>query len=74
MSRSKPTITKPGDGALTVLTPRRFPPPWTVEEQEACFAVRDADGQQLAYEPGRESATGIAHAGRGKFIVIPAIP
>jgi hypothetical protein len=48
--------------------------PWTVEEQEACFAVRDADGQHPAYEPGRESATEIAHAGRGKFIVIPAIP
>jgi hypothetical protein len=37
---------------------RRFPPPWTVEEQAACFVVRDSDGQQLAYvyfedEPGR---------------------
>jgi len=21
--------------------PRRFPPPWSVEEQEACFVVRD---------------------------------
>jgi hypothetical protein len=21
--------------------PRRFPPPWTVEETEACFIVRD---------------------------------
>jgi hypothetical protein len=55
-------------------TPRHFLPPWSVEEQEACFAVCDHDGQQLAYEPGRESATEIAHAGRGKFIVIPAIP
>jgi hypothetical protein len=27
---------------------RRFPPPWSVEEQEACFTVRDADGQALA--------------------------
>ena len=33
MSRSNPTITKPRDGALTVLTPRRFPLPWSVEEQ-----------------------------------------
>jgi len=24
----------------------RFPPPWTVEEQETWFAVRDHDGQQ----------------------------
>ena len=27
---------------------RRFPPPWTVEEQDACFVVRDHNGQQLA--------------------------
>jgi hypothetical protein len=42
-------------------SPRRFPPPWTVEEQPACFCVRDLNGQQLAYvyfeeEPGRRSA------------------
>jgi hypothetical protein len=40
---------------------RRFPPPWSVEEQAACFIVRDANGQALAYvyfeeEPGRRSA------------------
>jgi hypothetical protein len=29
---------------------RRFPPPWTVEElNDACFVVRDNNGQQLAY-------------------------
>jgi hypothetical protein len=28
---------------------RRFPPPWSVEQQEACFVVRDHDRQQLAY-------------------------
>jgi hypothetical protein len=27
----------------------RFPPPWSVEELEACFVVRDHGGQQLAY-------------------------
>jgi hypothetical protein len=36
---------------------RRFPPPWSVEELEACFVVRDHSGQKLAYvyyedEPG----------------------
>ena len=40
---------------------RRFPPPWSVEEQPACFVVRDHNGQQLAYvyfeeEPGRRSS------------------
>ena len=28
---------------------RRFPPPWSVDEQEACFIVRDGNGQALAY-------------------------
>ena len=28
---------------------RRFPPPWSVEEQDRYYAVRDHDGQQLAY-------------------------
>ena len=27
------------------MTPRRFPPPWAVEETNACFIVRDANGQ-----------------------------
>jgi hypothetical protein len=26
----------------------RFPPPWTVEELDACFVVRGQDGQALA--------------------------
>ena len=43
------------------MSARRFPPPWTVEELDACFVVRDQNGQQLAYvylenEPGRRSA------------------
>ena len=41
---------------------RHFPPPWTVgEATDACFIVRDKNGQALAYfyfeeEPGRRSA------------------
>jgi hypothetical protein len=39
---------------------RRFPPPWTVEELEACFVVKDSAGQKLGYfyyeeEAGRRS-------------------
>jgi hypothetical protein len=42
------------------MTARRFPPPWSVEELDACFVARDHNGQQLAYvyfedEPGRRS-------------------
>ena len=42
--------------------PRRFPAPWSVEELDACFIVKDDAGQKLAYvyfeeEPGRRAAT-----------------
>jgi hypothetical protein len=45
-----------------VSSPRRFPAPWTVEELDACFIVKDDAGQKLAYvyfeeEPGRRAAT-----------------
>jgi hypothetical protein len=38
-------------------TPRRFLPPWSVEEWDACYVVPDHNGQALAYvyfedEPG----------------------
>jgi hypothetical protein len=40
---------------------RRFPPPWSVEELDACFVVSDHNEQALAYvyfedEPGRRSS------------------
>jgi hypothetical protein len=43
------------------MTERRFPPPWSVDELEACFVVKDNAGQKLAYvyyeeEAGRRSA------------------
>jgi len=28
---------------------RRFPPPWTIEDNGACFIVRDHNGQTLTY-------------------------
>ena len=30
------------------MSERRFPPPWTVEELEGCFVVKDRSGQALA--------------------------
>jgi hypothetical protein len=43
------------------MVPRRFPSPWTVEETDACFIVKDHTGHSLAYvyfeeEPGRRAA------------------
>ena len=43
---------------------RRFPPPWSAEETDACFIVRDTNGQALAYvyfedEPGRRAAANL---------------
>jgi hypothetical protein len=40
---------------------RRLPPPWSIDELEACFVVIDSAGQKLAYvyfeeESGRRSA------------------
>ena len=43
---------------------RTFPRPWSAEETDACFIVRDKNGQALAYvyfedEPGRRSAANL---------------
>jgi hypothetical protein len=46
------------------MTARSFPPPWRVEDNGACFIVRDRNAQALAYiyyeeEPGRRAAAGL---------------
>jgi hypothetical protein len=43
-------------------SPRRFPPPWSIEEGTESFIVKDATGQPLAYlyyenEPQRQMST-----------------
>jgi hypothetical protein len=48
-------------GRASQPAPRRFPPPWSIEESSACFIVRDDDKQALAYvyyenESGRRSS------------------
>jgi len=50
-----------GGFAASLQMARRFPPRWSVEETDACFIVKDHNGQVLAYvyfedEPGRRSA------------------
>jgi hypothetical protein len=56
-------------------SPRRFPPPWTVEELDACFVVRDHNGQALAYvysedEPGRRSAAKLLSKDEARRIAV----
>jgi len=45
----------------------RLPPPWSVEELEACFIVIDSAGQKLAFiyfedEPGRRATAKLKDA------------
>ena len=50
-----------------------LPSPWTVEETQPCFIVRDANGRPLAFvycedEPGRPSSQNLGIIGdRGRF-------
>jgi hypothetical protein len=57
------------------MTPHRFPPPWSVEESDACFVVRDRNGQKLAYvyyedEPGRRSAANLLSKDEARRIAV----
>jgi hypothetical protein len=43
--------------SVTPMPIRRFPSPWTADETDACFVVKDGSGNALAYvyfeeEPG----------------------
>ena len=58
---------------------RRFPPPWSVEETDACFIVRDHNGQALAYvyfeeEPGRRSAAHLLTRDKARRINATKLP
>ena len=54
------------------VAPRRFPPPWDIEEHNrSCFIVRDNNGQALANvyfetEPGRRTAAKLLTRDLGK--------
>jgi len=44
------------------VTPRRFPPPWSVEEQPACLVVRDQTDSRSRMSNSRMSRAGCAAA------------
>ena len=39
-------------------SPRRFLPPWTIEDKDGYFIVRDHNGQALAYVYAEDKRTG----------------
>jgi hypothetical protein len=46
------------------MTVRHFPPPWTIEDNGACYIVKDRNAQALAYvyyenELGRRTAANL---------------
>jgi hypothetical protein len=54
---------------------RHFPPPWTTEDNGACFIVCDSNGQALAYvyyeeEAARRSATGLLTRDEARRIAV----
>ena len=48
--------------------PRRFPPPWSVEESETCY-VRDANGQAAFYIFASLRAASIRAPGEAKLVI-----
>jgi hypothetical protein len=52
------------------LAERRFPPPWSVEESAACFVVRDANGQALAYVYCEEAAAKLLTRDKAQRIAV----
>jgi hypothetical protein len=54
---------------------RRFPPPRSAEELDACFVVRDLNEQALAYvyfeeEPGRRSTAKLLERDEARRIAV----
>ena len=62
MTRDTASFIYPCKVAKLHITQCFLPPPWSIEElNDACFVVRDSNGQQLAYvyyedEPQRRAA------------------
>jgi hypothetical protein len=57
------------------VTDRRFAPPWDIEDNGACFIIRDGNGQALSYvyceqEPGRRTAAGVLTRDEARRIAI----
>jgi hypothetical protein len=54
---------------------RRFPAPWSIDDNGACFIVKDKNGQALSYvyyevEPGRRTAAGLLTKDEARRIAV----
>ena len=54
---------------------RRFPPPWEIDDNGACFIIRAHNGQALSYvyyetEPGRRAAADLLIRDEARRIAI----
>jgi hypothetical protein len=57
------------------MTDRRFTSPWDIEDNGACFIIRDANGQALSHvyyenEPGRRTAAGLLSRDEARRIAL----
>jgi hypothetical protein len=57
------------------MTQRRFTPPWNIDDNGACFIIRDRNGQAPSYvyyenEPGRRSAASLLTRDEARRIAI----
>jgi hypothetical protein len=50
-------------GEAPMTSPRRFPPPWRVEQTPGTFKVLDVNGQALVYVYARETPNEASIAG-----------
>jgi len=58
---------------IRMLDRRRFPPPWTVDEQALCFVVRDQNAQAIArlyfeVEPASPSTVRLLPRSKARWI------
>jgi hypothetical protein len=58
------------DRVIYTLTQRRFPPTWSVEELDACFVVRDVNGEVLAYVYCEEAAAKLLSKDEARRIAV----
>jgi hypothetical protein len=59
-----------------MMTARRFPPPWTIEDNNnACFIMKDGNGFAVAYvyyeeEPGRRTSANLMTRDEARHIAV----